>query len=196
MIVQTERRQEVHWSGLEETRSALKTFLGRRVRDENEVEDIIQETLLRAARYRTGLQSDDRLRPWVLRIATNVLRDHRRRTQRTSTVAVDEEWFDRCPDEHRAARDDPHGDVLELDGGLVDRETVLGYLAQAVARLSPSDRAVLASFYGGSGSCVETGQRCGLDPALVKVRLFRARRRIESWVRRSLFRDRWRKLES
>jgi DNA-directed RNA polymerase specialized sigma24 family protein len=76
--------EPLRWSGLEELRPSLQRLLARRCRDAAELDDVVQETLLRAARYRAKLSERERLRGWAMRIAINVLRDRVRRRERWS----------------------------------------------------------------------------------------------------------------
>ena len=78
------------WGELEDLRPALRSFLARRCRDESELDDVVQETLLRAARYRGSLTRSGSLRPWALRIAANVLCDRVRVERRLPWVEVDD----------------------------------------------------------------------------------------------------------
>jgi RNA polymerase sigma factor (sigma-70 family) len=151
----------------------------RRCQDENTIDDVIQETLMRAARYRGGLSSSDRLGSWVTRIAGNVFRDHTRIARRGPSVGHEEEVFDLLE-----SRDPRPGEVA-TDGGYhigaryVERRVLAEHLAAAFAELIVRDRVVLSEYYGGCGDALATATRCGISPGLVKVRLFRARRRLE-----------------
>jgi RNA polymerase sigma-70 factor (ECF subfamily) len=181
-------QEDRHWSGLEAMRPALHGYLSRRCRDVHEADDIVQDTLVRAARYRRSLTSAARLRSWVLRIAANVFRDHVRRTSRLPRVGVDEETLERAHGPHGDAHDSrDHDDALvEVDERRFDRETLLRLLRQVYAELPEHDRLVLRSYYGGEESCAVTALECGISAGLVKVRLFRARRRLERGIRAGL----------
>lgn len=174
------------WSGLEELRGELETYLARRCRDANEVDDVVQETFLRAARYRRGLAEPQRLRAWVLRIASNVYRDRCRREALLPRLGAWEEALGRV----EGREDDPaeHEASVCIEGRLIGRADMVAELSGAVARLSDGDRALLDSYYGGGESCSRTGDECGIQPDLVKVRLFRARRRLLAALRRRLAR--------
>jgi len=177
------------WSGLAELRPVLRRFLLRRCRDDSEAEDIVQETLLRASRYRGGLADPDRLRPWLLRIAANLLRDHVRRERRLPRVEVDQEMFERIEGRERApgeTREDLH---VQLDGALVERPSALDQLWSAKERLGAPDRTVLDSHYEAGRSCRETAVVCEIPAYLVKVRLFRARKRLQRALRSCLRSD-------
>lgn len=191
--VQSVETEDDRWRGLEALRPRLRRFLSQRCRDENEVDDIIQETFVRAARYRPGLTSRARLQSWVLRIAGNVFRDHVRRSYRQQTMGFEEEILEGLEGSEGAPGE---GDdtLFEVEGELLDRETALRYLALAFQSLMEHDRRVLGSFYGGAESCAVTAADCGISPGLVKVRLFRARRRLERAVQRELIRERTRRV--
>jgi RNA polymerase sigma-70 factor (ECF subfamily) len=59
----------------------LQRFVGRRVFDRHEAEDIVQEALARAHEAQHQLQSAERLPAWLARIASNLIVD-RHRTRR------------------------------------------------------------------------------------------------------------------
>ena len=164
----------------------LRRFLRRRCRDENEVEDLVQETLIRAARYRGHLTHLDRLRSWSLQIASNVFRDHLRRSVRRPVVGVKEEILEEVPGGEQAPGELIEGDLLELEGDVLDKQVVLGMLSGALKDLVDHDQLVLSSYYGGGQSTAATASVCGIRQDLVKVRLFRARRRLERAVRQRL----------
>ncbi len=166
------------WNGLESLRPVLRRCLANRCRDESETDDIIQETLLRAARYRKSLTDPACLRPWAVRIAQNVLRDHLRSERRLPRSDGPDDVLDHVEGREPApgeARDEVH---VALVGDIVEREHVLQHLDAAVAGLRHEDRAVLHSYYRDTGRCADTARACAIAPALVKVRLFRARKRL------------------
>ncbi len=174
------------WLGLEDLRPTLRRFLILRCPDENEIEDVIQETLLRAARYRRGLTRPERLRSWVMRIAANVFHDRRREATRMGSLELDEESEEAPPSREPEPGGNEREMWLEIEGESIEREQALHLLADAFRFLRLADRSVLSSYYGGEESCASTAIDCGLSPALVKVRLFRARRRLERRVRQSV----------
>ena len=56
----------------------LKRFIARRVRDERDTEDLLQEVFLRAHVAARGIRDPGRVRPWLYRIAANAIADHYR----------------------------------------------------------------------------------------------------------------------
>jgi DNA-directed RNA polymerase specialized sigma24 family protein len=111
------------WEGLEELRDGLRAFLVRQCPDENEIEDVIQETFLRAARYRRRRPVQS-LRPWALRIALNVLANARRRIVRTQASPADEPFDPPAEEPETIAGDSFAVAGLALDGE-VARELLL-----------------------------------------------------------------------
>ena len=171
------------WDGLEDMRSRLQRYLMRRCRDENEVEDIVQETLLRAARYRDGLTSPARLGSWVTRIASNVFRDHVRRSKRLPSVGHDATLFETIEGREPGPGELHDGDSIDLGSEVIDKGLLMTDMTRAFRGLFERDQRVLRSYYVGELDSHSTANVCGIPPELVKVRLFRARQRLEQAVR-------------
>lgn len=165
------------WSELEALRPALRAHLARRCRDANDIEDVIQETLLRAARYRGSLARSDRLLPWVLRISVNVLSDTARRAARLRRVAEADEWLDQVEAPAPARVAEARG-AVRVGSTEVEYDVLLEHLREGMDSLKEADREVLRSYYGGAQNCHETAAECDIPAGLVKVRLFRARDRL------------------
>jgi len=178
--------REYCWDGLEELRPVIRDFLVRRCRDTHEAEDCAQESLLRAARYRASLETTSRLRAWLLRIAANVFRDHVRRAGMLPQVGQSFEGFDGLEGRERAPGEPAQDDWFEVDGQVLERELLVRELEEALLELRARDRQVLRSYYLDGKDTSETASDCGVSRALVKVRLFRARKRLGGAVRERL----------
>ena len=176
----------VHWGGLEGLEPELRRYLQRRCRDASEMDDVVQETLLRAARYRPGLIESERLGGWTQRIAANVLRDLRRRETRLRRVDPEVRPLDHIQSseaplwEVQGERHVRVGDV-SLELGLV-----LDHLEGALGVLREGDRRVLRSYYQRECCAVRTARELGIARRLVKVRLYRARQRLGQALRQRL----------
>jgi RNA polymerase sigma-70 factor (ECF subfamily) len=168
-----ERR--IGWSGLEDLRGALTRVLLRHGCDDHDVDDVIQETFLRAARYRSNLKERGLLRSWATRIALNVLADKKRREGRFRGVEGEQVLEGVEAPEDERPWDDPD---VRLESWVLEKEAALRHMKAALASLKHDDRRVLVSFYAGAQSCQETALACRLPAHLVKVRLFRARQRL------------------
>ena len=109
----------------------------------DEAEDAVQETFLRAWRYRDGFEGGTLVRAWLYRIATNVCLDMLRARARRGVPAksyADLPWLqpypDRLLDEIAPADDEP-------DAVVVARETIELAFVAAMQVLPPRQRAVM-----------------------------------------------------
>ncbi|MEV6133677.1 sigma-70 family RNA polymerase sigma factor [Streptomyces violaceusniger] len=120
-------------------------------------EDVVQETLLRCWRTQ-ALHDGQPLRPWLFRVARNlVVDDYRSRMTRPQEVSGNA-WLDDL-----VTRPD---DVDWLLSSLLLRE--------AFRQLSPKHREVLYETYYSGRSTRETGQLLGIPPGTVKSRTYHA----------------------
>jgi RNA polymerase sigma-70 factor, ECF subfamily len=117
-------------------------------------DDIVQETFIRAWRHLPQLAADDRLvRPWLFRVARNLLIDADRRA-RSRPVTVEA-----GPD--LDVRDDHAVDQV------VDRDLVAG----ALQNLSPAHRAVLVETFYRGGTMAAVARRLGIPHGTARSRL-------------------------
>jgi RNA polymerase sigma-70 factor (ECF subfamily) len=170
--------EESRWRGLEAERGALARLLGRRCRDVNEIDDVIQETFLRAARYRRRLERPERLRSWIASIATNVLSDRVRRESRLKRHSGESFLLEALPSRESSEEERCGEPLVRCGNWLVDRDKALDCLARELREMPPGDRDLLMGFYGRGGSCREVAADQDVSPSVVKVRLFRARKRL------------------
>jgi RNA polymerase sigma-70 factor (ECF subfamily) len=126
-------------------------------------DDLLQETYYRFLRADRQFDGDAHRRNYLFRIATNLLRDERRRRR-----IVD---FVRVPGE-----DEPN--ALFVVDNVDDAAARRTDLSRAMAHLKPNDRALLWLAYGQGLSHDEIAETLGLSAVRVKSRLFRARRRL------------------
>lgn len=166
------------WNDLCDLRPIVVAFLGRYTRDDAEIDDVAQEAMLRAARFRIHLSDPERLRPWLLRIALNLLRDRMRREHRLPRAEHDDEVFDTLEGREEVPGDPPGEMRMALSGQLVERCAVFEHLDAAIAGLRAADRGVLAAWYGDDATRGRASRVCERAPHMAKVRVFRARRRL------------------
>ena len=67
-----------------EMRRALRGFVARRVANPADAEDIVHQVFAKALTRLPELRSEDRLAPWLYRIARNAVIDHYRRSGRSA----------------------------------------------------------------------------------------------------------------
>lgn len=140
---------------------ALRAFL-RRLCRAVDLDDLVQEALARALRYRATYAVDRPLKSWLLRIAFRVYLDHRRRGRADAQSAADP----------RAGDGDAEAAAEDLRAEQHDR------VRAALLPLSAVEREVLVRFHGRGESIADIVAATGLKPGTVKSHLHRARRRI------------------
>jgi RNA polymerase sigma-70 factor (ECF subfamily) len=171
---------EISWDGLEEHAPALRAYLARRCRDVNQADDVAQEALVRAARFRSRLQDVRNLRGWILRIGSSVLRDHLRRERRQQRIEGADELLTR----HEGREPEPgqwgEDELLYLEGQIVERAQLMSEVDLALTEAEEQDRQVLARIYGAE-LCRESADEIEEQPISTvrrKERLWRARQRL------------------
>lgn len=155
----------------------LRVHCYRMVGSFDEAEDLVQETLLRAWRYRGSFQGRSTVRAWLYRIATNVCLDFLDRRPRApksgeSGGPAEVSWLQPFPDrllEPVAER------VAEPETMAVARETIELAFMVAIQRLPARQRAVLILRDVLGWSAAETGELLEMSVAAVKSALQRAR---------------------
>lgn len=109
-----------------------------------------------------SLREPDRLRPWLVSVAANEARQLVRRRNRRNVVEL------AVAADGAAAAPDPGGRAADLD------------LANALARLAPDDRALLALRYVAGLSSTELGRATGMTASGTRARLARLLDRLRS----------------
>jgi RNA polymerase sigma-70 factor (ECF subfamily) len=131
----------------------------------HDVDEVVQEALVRAWRRRTTCQGDDRM-PWMRQIARNeALRLLDRRRRRAEHELLDDTTLlGGIADVHAAE---------EHESLLLRME-----IQQAMGRLSVADRQLLALRYERDLSQPEVARMLGIPEGTVKIRLHRLRGRL------------------
>jgi RNA polymerase sigma-70 factor (ECF subfamily) len=150
--------QELH----DEHAGALWRFALRLVDgDRTHAEDVVQETMLRAWRHRTILESTPpALRAWLYTVARNIVID---------------EWRSRRSQMETSVADVPDG-ATDDDG---DQLLLSWVVAEAVTRLTPEHRAVLLECYYRGRPVAEAARRLGVPEGTVKSRTHYALRALK-----------------
>ncbi|MDG4781398.1 RNA polymerase sigma factor [Micromonospora sp. WMMD961] len=147
--------------------------------DPSLADDVVSLTFLEAWRIRESLRPDgDTLRPWLLGIATNVLRNRRRAARR-----------------HREAlRRLPTGDTVpdfadEVVGRMHDADQVAAAVA-ALRALRRADREVFLLCVWSQLDYVAAAEALGVPVGTVRSRLSRARSRLRALAEQEMARTR------
>jgi RNA polymerase sigma-70 factor (ECF subfamily) len=151
------------------TARALWAYLSRMTGDPQQADDLLQEAYYRLLRARVALDSEAHRRNYLFRIATNLVRDgRRRRSTQPDVVSHHEEDGELPGDAALAAQAESRADVRS-----------------AMARLKPRERELLWLAYAQGSSHREIGEALGLKTGSIKPLLFRARQRLAGFLRGS-----------
>ena len=144
----------------ERTSRALWSYLSRVTGDRQLADDLLQETYYRFLRASKAYESEAHQRNSLFHIATNLVRDSRRRP---TPLPLD--------DADGAEQVAGGSDVAERAASRTD-------LQRAMQRLKPRERMLLWLAYAQGESHREIAEALGLKTGSIKLLLFRARRRL------------------
>jgi RNA polymerase sigma-70 factor (ECF subfamily) len=146
----------------EQTARPVWAYLARITRDGRLADDLLQEAYYRFLRTRADFDSDDHRRNYLFRIATNLVRDHRRRIVH----------------QERSRMESRMG--AEADGAVEESDRAIRRLdlARAMERMKPRERSLLWLAYAQGCSHEEIAEVLGVKKASLKSLLFRARKRL------------------
>lgn len=149
--------------------SIITAMLHRFASNRADIEDMVQESFVRAWRALGGWKPDKPFLHWLKRIATNVGLDYCRKHQRTPFARL-------------AARDDAHDpleNIADNDTGPKSRRD-LDEAQFILSHLPPDDRALLTLLHLQEMPLAEIAAHFGWSRVKAKVKAFRARQRLKS----------------
>ena len=184
--VAAEISPEAAWDTLASYRLAVVRFLQRKCRDIHQAEDLAHDTLIKAARYSDSLGRVARPGAWLMQIAANLQRDFVRKEVRHRYLPPSDDVFGDMPGTEPIPGDVSLANYYEINGERFGEDELVEEIRVLWEQMSLRDRTVLSGYYRDGGSAELAAKNCGIDRGLVKIRLFRARRRLESDLRRRL----------
>jgi RNA polymerase sigma-70 factor (ECF subfamily) len=148
---------------------AIARLLWRFSREPAKIDELVQDVFVEAYYGLDGFRGEAPLAHWLSRIATRVgYRFWKKRARRPL------ESLDGIDPPVRVGQDDPAAAADEVD------PAVAGALVHALlAHLAPAERLVLTLMYFDGCSTAEVAERMGWNRAMVKMRAYRARRRLK-----------------
>jgi RNA polymerase sigma-70 factor (ECF subfamily) len=150
------------------TARSLWAYLARITGSPQLADDLLQESYYRFLRVRGNWDSEAHRRAYLYRIATNLVRDGRRRARHGQTVALPDPEYDALG-----------SDTVDLAESAARRTD----LRRAMSRLRPRERALLWLAYAQGHAHTEIAETLGVKTASVKLLLFRARRKLAGLMR-------------
>jgi RNA polymerase sigma-70 factor (ECF subfamily) len=158
--------EELFRAFYDRTSRALAGYLVRLCGDRQLAADLLQESYYRFLRAGADFESEAHRRNYLYRIATNLVRDHRRR-----------------PAPPQVPLDEPNAPELPGDTRAAERAVQRHDLDTAMSALRPRDRAMLWLAYAHGSSHEEIAGVVGVKTGSVKLLLFRARQRLAARLR-------------
>ena len=145
----------------------IYNFCFRRTADWALAEDLTSTVFLEAWRRRAEVQPQhDTLRPWLLGVAANVIRNSIRSQRRRDAA------------EPRAAPSSASPDHADEVAARLDDESLIGRILVTLDMLPPLDRDVLSLYAWGELSYSQIAEVLGVPIGTVRSRLSRARDRL------------------
>jgi RNA polymerase sigma-70 factor (ECF subfamily) len=143
---------------------AVRAYVGRRVPDPDDRDDLVQEVLLRVHRGLGSLKGQALPGPWIYSIARNAIVDHWRKQGRAWSIPVEE-------------AEAVLGDLMrpsEKDGDHL-QQAVADYLADTVRRLKSPYRETLTLTELRNMKYADAARLLGISLPAVKSRVLRGR---------------------
>ncbi len=154
-------------------RLAIYGYLRARLLQTADAEDLCQEVFLRCYSGKVKFQKATELRPWLIGIARNVLREFVRGRARSKEVA----WTELC---------------LELDATMMEDDqphAAAKHLPGCLEGLGPSAKEALDLRYGQSLPLAKIGEALRRSEGAAKLLIFRARQALRSCLEARLRQD-------
>jgi RNA polymerase sigma-70 factor (ECF subfamily) len=150
---------------VERNQGAIYGYLRSRLLEPADAEDLTQEVFLRSYVGHARFEGTVMIRPWLLGIARNLLREHARKIKRRKEVA----WTELC---------------LRLEEDLIEFEThtyedVMAHLPTCLGALGQSARQALDLRYQAKLRLAEIGEKLHRSEGAVKLLMFRARQALK-----------------
>lgn len=147
-----------------EHQRAVYGYLRARVLQHNDAEDLTQEVFLRFYTGRNRFDSSAMVRPWLLGIARNLLKEHTRKQKRRKEIA----WTRLCLEleELIDVKDDQYEDVLI-------------HLPGCLESLGQSAREAIDLRYASNLPLATIGEKLRRSEGAIKLLMFRARQALK-----------------
>jgi RNA polymerase sigma-70 factor (ECF subfamily) len=147
------------------------TLTQRILLDEAEAEEAAQDAFIKCYQALKSFTGKSKFSTWLYRIAFNTAISYKRK--------------------HRIEVSGLDGSAYKIASGLntsdeLNREEQKRFINNAINRLSPADAAVITLFYKKELTLEEITEVTGMKNSAVKVKLFRARKRLADELKRQL----------
>lgn len=156
----------------EELHGNLRAFISRRVRNQADVDDLVQRVLLQIVKGLASLRDAERLHAWVYRAARNVIVDYYRSSagRREAASGGAEDLAEASAETQASSQDDERAALQEL----------AGCMTPMIRRLPPAYReaVTLADLEGVNQA--DAAARAGVSLSAMKSRIQRGRQQLKA----------------
>lgn len=152
----------------------LRTFVGRRVRNAADVDDLVQRVFLHVHRALPTLRHEDRIHAWVYQTTRHAIADYYRAPGYDREIPAGS-TLDFAADERAIGGNDGGDDASAL-------HELARCLKPLFEELSPQDQDALRSVEFEGLTQVEAARRLGLSTSGMKSRVQRARHRLKALI--------------
>jgi RNA polymerase sigma-70 factor (ECF subfamily) len=153
-------------SAIQEHQGAIFGYLRSRLSQPADAEDLTQEVFLRWYLNRQRFDAAQKLRPWLIGIARNVLLEHLKRLQNRKEVA----WTELCLQLEQ---------LIEFQDEDSRYTEVLPLLPGCLEELGPSARQALTLRYQSNLNLAQIAEQMRRSEGAVKLLMFRARQALK-----------------
>ena len=151
---------------IERNQRSVYGYLRARLQQANDADDMMQEVFLRFYLSQARFDSTALIRPWLLGIARNLLREHVRDVKRRKEVA----WTELCLELES---------VLPPDALWTDADDIIRHLPECLEELGPSARQAVDLHYRSQRKLSEIGRELHRSEGAVKLLMHRARQALK-----------------
>ena len=151
---------------IERNQRSVYGYLRARLQQASDADDMMQEVFLRFYLSQARFDSTALIRPWLLGIARNLLREHVRDVKRRKEVA----WTELCLELES---------VLPPDALWSDADDVIRYLPTCLEELGPSARQAIELHYRSQRKLADIGRELHRSEGAVKLLMHRARQALK-----------------
>lgn len=151
-------------------------FFYKGIRNPENIDDLVQETLFAAMRNIDQIKNPERFKGWLYRIATGTMsrwltkEDKRREVQKSldivNNLVTTEEL---CTPTYQ-----------EPEDAAIDKE-YMEIVFSLIAQLPPSEKEALRLHYDGMKN-TEIAKKLGIKASTVNVRIYKARQKLKNWL--------------
>lgn len=156
---------------IERHQRAVYGYLRARLLQATDADDMTQDVFLRFYLSQARFDSSALVRPWLLGIARNLLREHIKGMKRRKEVA----WTELCLELES---------VMPPDTQWTDDDDVMRHLPVCMDGLGPSAREAIDLQYRGERKLAEIGKQLHRSEGAVKLLLHRARQALKDCLER------------